>query len=189
MRAPKSLIAAGAQVHRGDVEDLESLRRGASAADGVLHTAFIHDFSKFQENCEIDRRAIEALGSALAGSDRLLVVTSGTGFVAPGHLATEEDPLASTIPRVASEEAAAAVATHGVRVSVVRLSQVHDRDKQGLITYAVAVAREKGISAFVGDGANRWPAVHRLDAARLYTLVLEKGSAGARFGPVNFNCH
>jgi nucleoside-diphosphate-sugar epimerase len=181
----KSLTAAGAQVHRGDLEDLESLRGGAALSDGVIHTAFIHDFTKFEANCEIDRRGIEALGSALAGSDRPLIVTSGTGVACtPGRLATEDDAPNSPIPRVASEEAAASVAAGGVRVSVVRLPQVHDPVKQGLITYMIAIAREKGISAFVGDGRNRWPAAHVRDTARLYRLVLEQGSAGARYHAV-----
>jgi nucleoside-diphosphate-sugar epimerase len=183
----KSLADAGAQVLRGNIEDLDGIRRGAAESDGVIHTAFNHDFSKFAANCETDRRAIEALGSALAGTDRPLVVTSGTGMgsVVPGQPATEDnfDPN-HPIPRVASELAAASVAATGVRVLVVRLPQVHDPFKQGLVTFLIAVAREKGVSAYVGDGLNRWPAVHRLDAARLYRLVLEKGVAGARYHAV-----
>jgi nucleoside-diphosphate-sugar epimerase len=183
----ESLRAAGVEVHRGDLEDLQSLRSGAAAADAVIHTAFIHDFSKFQENCEIDRRAIEALGSELAGSDRPLVITSGTGMgtAAPGQPATEEhfDPNHPN-PRKSSELAGISVADRGVNVSVVRLPQVHDTVKQGLITYAVQMSREKGVSAYVGDGLNRWPAAHVLDVARLYRLALEKQEAGSRYHAV-----
>jgi len=183
----KSLIAAGAQVHRGDLENLESLRSGAALSDGVIHLAFNHDFSKYLANCEDDRRAIEALGSVLVGSDRPLVVTSGTGMiVTPGRASTEEDAAgpSSAVPRAASEEAAVSVASRGVRTSIVRLPQVHDRDRQGLVSYLIAVAREKGVSAYVGDGLSRWPAVRRVDAASLYRLALEKGSAGARYHAV-----
>jgi nucleoside-diphosphate-sugar epimerase len=180
----KSLIAAGAQVHRGDLEDLESLRSGAAMSDGVIHTAFIHDFSKFKENCEIDRRAIQVLGEALAGSNRPLIVSAGI-HPTPGRPATEDDapPANSPVPRV-SEKAAMSTVSKGVRVSVMRLPQVHDRDKAGLVTYLIAHAREKGISAYIGEGRNRWPAVHRLDVAPLYRLALEKGTAGARYHAV-----
>ena len=181
----QSLVTAGAQVHRGHLEDLESLRSGAAAADAVIHTAFIHDFSKFQENCEIDRRAIEALGSVLAGSDRPLIATSGTGLLAPGRLATEQTdpPSNAAFPRV-SEQVALSMVPQGVNASVVRLPQVHDPVKQGFVSYVIRIAREKGVSAYVGDGLNRWPAVHRLDAAHLYKLALEKGAAGARYHAV-----
>ena len=174
----KSLAAAGAEVHRGSLEDLESLKSGAAKADSVVHLAFIHDFSKFQENCETDRRAIEALGSALVGSDRLLIATSGTLLVAPGRLATEEDAPTGTMPRLNTEKEAAALVGPGVRICLVRLPQVHDQNKQGLVTYLVDIARAKGVSAYVGDGMNRWSAAHLSDTARLYRLALDKGSAG-----------
>jgi nucleoside-diphosphate-sugar epimerase len=182
----KSVAAAGAQVHRGDLQDLESLRSGAAATDAVIHTAFIHDFSKFAENCEIDRRAIEALGAALAGSNRPLIVTSGTGLLTPGHLATEDTvrPTGSAIPRV-SEQAGLSLVSQGVRVSAMRLPPtVHGDGDHGFVPILIGLARDKGAAAYVGDGNNRWPAVHRLDAAQLYRLVLEKGTAGAVYHAV-----
>jgi nucleoside-diphosphate-sugar epimerase len=184
-RGAEALASAGAQVHRGDLEDLESLRAGAAMSDGVIHTAFAHDFSKFKENSQIDRRGIEAIGLALAGSDRPLVVTSGVLLVKPGHMATEDIPAPNdnSIPRV-SEQTALSLIPKGVRVSIVRLPQVHDRDKAGLVSYLIAIAREKGVSAYIGEGRNRWSAVHRLDVPPVYRLALETAPAGATYHAV-----
>jgi nucleoside-diphosphate-sugar epimerase len=180
----QALAAVGADAQRGVLEDASSLRSGAAASDAVVHLAFIHDFSKFKENCEIDEHAIEALGSVLAGSNRLLIVTTGTaGLAGPGQVATEDHavPPNFPFPRVSEQTA---LSLKGVNVSVMRLPQVHDTIKQGLVTYLIAVARQKGVSAYVGEGRNRWAAAHVLDVARLYRLALEKHEAGSKYHAV-----
>ena len=180
--ANRWLAAAGAGVHHGSLENLESLRSGAANVDAVIHAAFNHDFSNYGTAAELDANAIETLGVALAGSRRPLIITSGTLLAQPrGPLATEGDMPNPTFPRK-SERAAALVAASGVNVSLVRLApSVHGEGDHGFVPSLIRIASEKGVSAYIGDGRNRWPAVHRLDAAHLYRLVLEKGSAGARY--------
>lgn len=176
----QQLKKVGAAVHRGDLQDLDSLRSGATGMDVVVHLAFSHDFSKFAQNAQDELKAIEALGSAMKPGT-LLVVTSGVGLTqgAPGHVRTEADPPADTpsVPR-RPEQAARAVAEKGVNVAIVRLPQVHDTRKQGLVPYLTQTAREKGVSAYVGEGANRWAAAPVKDVAHLYRLAVEKTGAG-----------
>ncbi|MEU9332779.1 SDR family oxidoreductase [Streptomyces sp. NPDC048290] len=183
-RSASTLAGLGAEAHRGDLGDLDALREAAAAADGVIHTAFIHDFSDYAAASLTDLRAIEAIGAALAGSDRPFVVTSGTAGLTPGTVATEDTPADPAVPgalRAPSEQAALALAERGVRASVVRLPpSVHGPGDKGFVPTLIRIAREKGASAYLGDGGNRWPAVHRLDAARLFRLALEEAPAGAR---------
>jgi nucleoside-diphosphate-sugar epimerase len=180
----EALSRLGAKVNRGNLEDLESLRKGARETDGTVHLAFNHDFSKFAENGQIDKRAIEAMGEALERTDKPLIVTSGTLLVAPGRLATETDPVQPGFPRT-SETVGLSFAARGVRAMAVRLPQVHGGDgKCGLVNWLVNIARDKGVSAYIGDGGNRWSGAHRLDVARLYRLALEKGLAGTSYHAV-----
>jgi nucleoside-diphosphate-sugar epimerase len=171
----------GAEVHRGSLEDHASLRSGAAASDGVLHLGFNHDFSKFADNCELDRRAILALGEELKGSERPLIVTSGVALLAQGRLATEDDAAARHFPRV-SEATAEDLMQQGVRAGIVRLPPTtHGEGDHGFVPRLIAIAREKGAAAYIGDGQNRWPAAHRIDAARVYRLALEQGATTLRY--------
>lgn len=184
VQSTRALSAWGAEVHRGDLADTDSLRSAVAKADAVIHTAFNHDFANFRASAAADQQAIRTVGDALQGSQRPFIITSGLPVV-PGRPATEEDlePSGGASPR-RSEQAGMDLAERGVRASVVRMSQVHDRNRQGFATYMMAIAREKEISAYVGDGLNRWAAVHRLDTASLYRLAVEKAGIGARYHAV-----
>jgi nucleoside-diphosphate-sugar epimerase len=185
--AAAALASAGVAVQRGSLEDLESLRVGAAAADAVIHTAFNHDFSRFAENAAVERSAIDALLSALAGTSRTLIVTSGVALIAPGRLVTEDDVRDASgvsFPRD-PETAATTAAARGVRVSVIRLApSVHGSGDHGFVSIVIGLDRERGVSAYAGDGNNRWPGVHRRDAARLYRLALERGAERAVYHAV-----
>ncbi len=186
--AAQGVAEAGAATYRGDLEQPESLLRGASEADAIIHTGFIHDFTKFKASCELDRQVIAVLGSALAGSKRPLIITSAIGALPPGPLATERTrpPSPSPNPRAATEEAARLLMDRGSNVSIVRLpASVHgDGDHHGFVPILIKMAREKGVSAYIDQGLNRWPAVHRLDAARVYRLALERNTPGAYYHAV-----
>jgi len=183
----EALRAAGAKVQHGNLEDLDSLRDGAAKSDGVIHLAFNHDFSQLQKNCENDRKAIEAMGEVLLGSTRPFVITSPSAIAAnvDGKPSTEDGPTASWNPRAVSEAAVKELTARGVNMSVVRLPQVHDTRKQGLVPYVHAVAREKRVSAYIGDGGHRWPAAHVSDVVRLYRLAFEKAKRGAIYHAVD----
>jgi nucleoside-diphosphate-sugar epimerase len=183
----ETLRKAGAEVLHGNTEDLDSLRKGAASTDGVIHLAFNHDFSQFQKNCDDDHKAIQAMGEVLLGSNRPFVITSGTAIAAnvDGKPSTEDGPTAAWNPRSASEAATKELTAHGVNTSVVRLPQVHDTRKQGLVPYLLGVARAKGVSAYIGGGSNRWPAAHVSDVAQLYRLAFEKADPGAIYHAVD----
>jgi nucleoside-diphosphate-sugar epimerase len=183
----EALRKAGAEVLHGNIENLDSLREGAAKTDGVIHLAFNHDFSQFQKNCDDDRKAIEAIGEVLLGSNRPFVMTSGTAIAdnVDGKPSTEDGPTASWNPRAASESTMKELTARGVNTSVVRLPQVHDTRKQGLVPYLLAVAREKGVSAYIGEGSNRWPAAHVSAVAQLYRLAFEKAEPGAIYHAVD----
>lgn len=186
--AAAALEGAGAELHRGALDDLDSLSSGAATADGVIHTAYIHDFSQMQSAAQTDLRAIETLGAALEGSGRPLVITTGTALIKPGSVVTEEDaidPATAAHPRAGAEPIAQALASRGVRSSIVRPgASVHGEGDHGFVPVLIGIARGKGVSGYIGDGSNRWPAVHRLDAARLYRLALENAPAGSVFHAV-----
>ncbi len=180
------LTTLGAKVHRGDLTDLDSLKDGARNADGVIHCAFIHDFSTFAENGQVDKRAIEAMGSVLEGTNKPFIVTSGTGLIAPGVTVTEEMRRddGGFAPRV-SEQTGLAFASRGVRAMAIRLPQVHgEKGKAGLVSYLVEGARQKGTAVYVGEGKERWAAAHRMDVVRLYRLALENGTTNAIYHAV-----
>ena len=180
----EALKRLGAEVHRGDLSDLDSLRAGARASDGVIHLAFIHDFHRYAQANEADRNAIQAMTGALEGSGKPFVGTSGTALLAPGRTGTEKDaPLTQghVHPRARAEELVLEAAKRGVRASLVRLAPtVHGRGDHGFLPFLIQIAGQKGFSGYVGDGSNRWPAVHRLDAARLFRLAVEKAGPGTR---------
>ena len=184
----EALVRTGAKAFRGDVNDLERLRNAAEAADGIIHAAFNHDASDLKQHSENDRKVIATLGAALAGTDRPLIITSGTGLVqsVTGRPVRETDDHATSavFPRAASEEAADALIDQGGNVMVMRLPQVHDTRRQGRIRWHIQIAREQGRVAYVGEGRNRVPAIHVSDAARLFRWALERGEAGARYHAV-----
>ncbi|MDB4942186.1 MAG: Nucleoside-diphosphate-sugar epimerase [Labilithrix sp.] len=178
--AARALVAAGAEVQRGDLEDLDGLRRGALAADRVIHAAFELDLGNWVKGGEVDRRAVETLGAAVAGSERLLLVTSGAFAIDARGVGTEENDALQSLPRV-TETVAAEASARGARIALLRLGVVHGDGDRHFLPALIAIARAKGISAYVGDGAQRWPMVHLLDCASAYRLAIEKGAPGARY--------